>query len=524
LFPRGGGSPLVGFGLSRGAAFALAVLGGALQALSLAPLPLGGLQVVALALLVAVLPGASVRRGAALGLAFGFAWMLGTFFWLFVSMHRYGHLPAALAGVAVAALAAAMALYPAAGAAAFAAWAPASRWRAVVLWALLWLAGELARAQWLTGFPWGAAGYAQVDSLLAVLAPWLGVYGMGAAAAALAAWSALQALEARGARRLWALAPALALTLLPAWRGPDFTMPTTRLSVTLLQGNVPQDEKFDYTRLPATLAWHARALTAARSELVVAPETAIPLLPEQLPQGFWDRLTAHFAAGRSHALVGMPLGDLGAGYTNSVVGLAPAVGNRPGEYRYDKHHLVPFGEFIPPGFRWFVDAMRIPLGDFSRGPRAAPSFPVNGEWVAPNICYEDLFGEELAARWNGEHPAPTLLANVSNIGWFGETVAVDQHLHISRLRSLELQRPMLRATNTGATAVIDHRGQVTHRLAPYQRGVLEGDVTGRSGTTPFAWWASRLRLWPLWVLALAGIAWLAGPAMRRRRGRSSDQR
>ncbi len=220
----------------------------------------------------------------------------------------------------------------------------------------------------------------------------------------------------------------------------------------------------------------------------------------------------------------MPLGDLGAGYTNSVVGLAPAGGNAPGGYRYDKHHLVPFGEFIPPGFRWFVDAMRIPLGDFSRGPRAAASFAVRGEWVAPNICYEDLFGEELASRWNGEHPAPTLLANVSNIGWFGETVAVDQHLHISRLRSLELQRPMLRATNTGATAVIDHRGQVTHRLAPHQRGVLEGEVTGRSGATPFAWWASRLRLWPLWVLALAGIAWLAGPAMRWRRGRSSEQR
>ena len=108
--------------------------------------------------------------------------------------------------------------------------------------------------------------------------------------------------------------------------------------------------------------------------------------------------------------------------------------------------------------------MNIPLGDFERGPVAAPSFEVGGERVAPNICYEDLFGEELAARFVPEASAPTILANISNIGWFGRTIAVEQHLRISRMRSLELQRPMIRATNTGATAVIDHRG-VVHPLA-----------------------------------------------------------
>jgi apolipoprotein N-acyltransferase len=289
----------------------------------------------------------------------------------------------------------------------------------------------------------------------------------------------------------------------PAWRGPDFTQPTGTLSVQLLQGNVAQDEKFDWSRLPEALAWHVQALAESRADLVVAPETAIPLLPEQLPDGLWAQLQARFASGATLALVGVPLGDARQGYTNSVVGLGP--GPNPSAYRYDKHHLVPFGEFIPLGFRWFVDLMQIPLGDFNRGPLLAPAFAVGAERVAPNICYEDLFGEDLAARFADAALAPTVLANVSNIGWFGPTVAVDQHLQISRMRTLELQRPMLRATNTGATVVIDARGTVTHALAPHLRGVLSGSVQGRSGNTPFASVAARLGLWPLWLGALAVV-------------------
>jgi apolipoprotein N-acyltransferase len=178
-------------------------------------------------------------------------------------------------------------------------------------------------------------------------------------------------------------------------------------------------------------------------------------------------------------------------------------------------HLVPFGEFVPPGFRWFIDLMHIPLGDFARGPLDAPSFAFAGQRIAPNICYEDLFGEELARRFADPAAAPTVFANVSNIAWFGDTIAVPQHLHISRLRALEFQRPMLRATNTGATAVIDHRGRVTHRLEPFTRGVLDARVEGRDGLTPYARWASRLGLWPLAGLAAAVAAAFAAGVLRR---------
>jgi len=175
---------------------------------------------------------------------------------------------------------------------------------------------------------------------------------------------------------------------------------------------------------------------------------------------------------------------------------------------------VPFGEFIPRGFRWFTELMNIPLGDFNRGPVTAPSFVVKGERVAPNICYEDLFGEDLAARFVPETSAPTILANISNIGWFGETIAVAQHLQISRMRTLELQRPMIRATNTGATAVIDHRGVITKALAPFVRGELDATVEGRSGLTPFAAWAGRFGLWPLFGAAAATL--VVAIALRRR--------
>ena len=177
---------------------------------------------------------------------------------------------------------------------------------------------------------------------------------------------------------------------------------------------------------------------------------------------------------------------------------------------------MPFGEFIPPLFRWFTDLLQIPLGDFNRGAVGQPSFAWAGQRLAPNVCYEDLFGEELAARFTDAAAAPTIFVNVSNIGWFGDTVAIDQHLQISRMRALEFDRPVIRATNTGATAIVDHQARVTHMLPRYTRGVLTGEVQGRSGTTPFAWWASRYGLWPLWIVALAPVF----AALLRLRGRA----
>ena len=158
--------------------------------------------------------------------------------------------------------------------------------------------------------------------------------------------------------------------------------------------------------------------------------------------------------------------------------------------------------------------MNIPLGDFNRGSVGQPSFEVAGQRLAPHVCYEDLFGEELGARFIEPAKAPTIFVNVSNIGWFGNTVAIDQHLQISRMRALEFERPFVRATNTGATVIIDHHGVVTHSLPRHTKGVLKGEVEGRTGATPFAWWVSRLGLWPFWLM---GFGLVTVAAVRRRR-------
>ena len=463
------------------------------------------------------------RRAVLLGWLFALGWLAGTFWWLFISMHTYGGLNPVLAVAAVLGLAGFLALYYAAAAGAFVALASARVLKrqpvlSALLFAALWTLAELARGQWLTGFPWGAGGYAHVDGPLAFLARYVGVYGIGFVAAALAALLALSGhVRWRSGRTLVGAALLLALGAgLWGWRFCDVNLCYTPAAghkrlvteVALMQGNIPQDQKFvPGTGVADSLRWYGEQLRDVRTPLVVAPETALPLLPRQLPEGYWQALLDRFSGPNQAALLGVPLGDMEAGYTNSVVGMKAG---QAAPYRYDKHHLVPFGEFIPPFFRWFTEMMNIPLGDFTRGSVGQASFEWQGQRLAPNICYEDLFGEELAARFANPAAAPTAFVNVSNIGWFGNTVAIDQHLAISRMRALEFERPMLRATNTGATAIIDHRATVTHLLPRLTRGVLVGHFEGRTNITPFARWAAVAGLWPLWIgCALLVLACLA---------------
>jgi apolipoprotein N-acyltransferase len=463
------------------------------------------------------------RSGAAYGWVFSTAWLCGTFWWLFISMHTYGGLAAPLAATAVFALSAALALYYVLACALFVAFAPKNPLSAAAFFSAMWTVAELLRGSWFTGFPWGAGGYAHVDGPLAVYAPWIGVYGIGAIAAAIAALTAAAFRRSRG--RLFAVSAGVVLVLLcgPALvqvaRGEpanDASRSHGHLRLALLQGNIPQDEKFVPGGGVATaLRWYGDQLQHTTAPLVITPETALPLLPSQMPPGYLEAIASRYASGGQAAIVGLPLGD-GTTYSNSVLGF------RPGEtqpYRYDKHHLVPFGEFIPGLFRWFTDMMNIPLGDFQSGGLAQAPFMWQGQRIAPNICYEDLFGDEIGANFRNEADAPTILLNVSNIAWFGDSIAIDQHLAISRMRALEFQRPMVRATNTGATAIIDHHGRVTHQLPRLTRGVLEAEVEGRVGRTPYAMWVSRFGLWPLWGLALlVSIVTL----IVRRRGQERD--
>jgi apolipoprotein N-acyltransferase len=482
------------------------------------------LQLLAMALFAqALLSAASIKQAAWRSWLFSTAWLCGSIWWLYISMHTYGGLPSWLAAFAVLLLSSCLTLFYMLVCMLFKRVASVNTAYAAIIFAACWMLAEMARGTWLTGFPWGAVGYAHLDGPLAGLAPYIGVYGMSFVAAfAAMAWAhwlgRVQKTHYVGFVKVQGLA--MLTVLLAVWAfgwqakpaAPvDAGLPDAQnkaqnkaLDVTLLQGNIPQNEKFQAgTGIATALAWYAEQLQTSRSSLTITPETAIPVLPQQLPPGYWTQLAQPFLNGTQAALIGLPLGSHSQGYSNAVQGFKPSTAGLVAPYQYNKNHLVPFGEFIPPFAQWFIKLMQIPLGTFNRGGLDQPSFNWQGQRLGLNICYEDLFGEELAQRFANPATAPTILVNVSNIAWFGNTVAIDQHLNIARLRSMELARPSIRATNTGATVIIDAQGTVTQSLERHTRGALVGKVWGSTVITPYAWWVARFWLWPLWVFGLA---------------------
>lgn len=478
------------------------------------------LQILSMAGLVALLADAPrPRAAAATGYAFGLGWFLSGIWWLYISMHVYGEMPAWMAALAVVLFAGYLSIWPALAGGVWH-WLT-QRGRHGVLPALAfgatWALSEWLRGVVFTGFPWLGSGYPHTDGPLAGFAPLIGVYGITALAAAVAALlvTAVRAALRRAAmsdtapdansRRglVVALAlviglPALGFALAPiAWTTPV----GQPISVRLLQGNVAQDIKFEPVGIQRSLELYRDLITAEPADLVVTPETAFPVILQELPVDIAQAVRRHMESTGTTVLFGAAGADSPVDFTNSVFAIGP---EQPTLYRYNKHHLVPFGEFIPFGFHWFVDMMKMPLGDFRRGGLDQPAVPVRGIHVAPNICYEDLFGEEIAATLRQQPSPANMLANVTNLAWFGDTIALDQHLQISRMRALETRRPMLRATNTGMTAVVKPDGTVQARLPTFQLGTLAATVQGTQGLTPFVRWGNVPALAAcLIVLALA---------------------
>jgi apolipoprotein N-acyltransferase len=520
-------------GVAPGAA-AVALGAGVVYALSQGPAPHGLLQLASLAALCALIlwgPTRGLRQGASsptqgvspfqgflLGGLFGLSSFSLGLSWLHTSMHDIGGMPYVLAALAVLLFAAYLALYPAL-ALALTCWVmrgkPCSVLSGALALACSWLITEVARGAVFTGFPWLAVGYGQVDGPLAGVAALIGVHGLGALTVFLAALAAVGLAPGQSPKqRVVPLLLGIALILL-AWPiGPRHwvTPHGPALSVRLLQGNVPQDLKFDPHRAQQAMHDYLIGFEQSRAQLTVLPETAWTVPWSMTPPEWSERLLQQ--VGRGHAVaIGLPrwrkeTPDAPPQPANSVLLLAPHATDALRAPVYDKHHLVPFGEFIPPGFGWFVRMMQIPLGDFARGKVVQAPFELASQRIAFNICYEDLFGEEI--RQAVLRADASILANVSNLGWFGRSHALDQHLAIARLRSLETGRPMLRATNTGMTALVDAQGEVIARLEPHVQQALDVTVQGTRGLTPYVRWGHG----PALALATIALAWMA---WRRRR-------
>lgn len=498
-----------------------AFLLGAISVLGYAPFYVYPVAVLALAGLAMLwMRASSARAAAGTGFCFGLGLFAAGTSWVYVSLHDYGGMLMPIAAATTLLFCSYLALYPAVvGALMHRARAPRVM-ALLVLFPALWSAAEWMRGWIFTGFPWLALGYSQVPaSPLAGYAPLLGVYGVSLVSTVIAGALALTMerdrirrhlparLRARAVlleRPLWIAAALLAVGLifsLRAWTVPIDRHPTT---VALVQGNIPQELKWRPERARQTLIDYLELTRTTEARLVLLPETALPMFDIDLPQGYLDMLAAHVRKHDGDLLTGVPEYAGPGRFYNSVI----SAGSSPSQ-NYRKVHLVPFGDYFPLRgmLGWFMNLLDIPMSDFSRGEPDQRPMEVAGQRVAVNICYEDVFGEEIIRQL----PEATVLANFTNDAWWGRSLASRQHLQIAQMRSMETGRYMLRATNTGVTAIIDARGRLQAMAPEFETVVLTGEVIGHRGATPFVHWGN------LAFLVAAGVMIGAGFAAGKRR-------
>jgi apolipoprotein N-acyltransferase len=480
----------------------IAFLAGAATVLAFAPVGLYPLAWLGFGVLIHLLirhPQSALRTGFWFGLGLFGAGVS----WVYVSLHVFGAMPAVLAGIATLLFCALLALFTG-----FAAWlqarVPASDTvRACLLIPAAWTLGEWLRSWLMSGFPWLSAGYAAAGWPLQGYAPLFGVLGVSFVTVALA--GLLWTLIFKRRRVLPAGALVLVLVCAEALRHVPWTQPDgAPVPAALLQGNVAQEMKFRPERYARILETYARLAEGTRARLIVLPETALPRFYDAVDPAYLARLEAAAQRNQGDLLLGVPYRTSAHDYFNSVLTL----GSSPRQI-YHKRHLVPFGEFVPAGFGWVLRIVDIPLSDFARGKPGQPPLAVAGQLVAANVCYEDAFGDEIR---RSAAPA-TLLVNMSNVAWFGDSLAPAQHLQIARLRAIETGRAHLTATNTGITAAIDRDGRVRAKLPQFAEGRLEVEAQGYRGATLYM----RFGDWPAVVMSLLILA--APTVMARRRHR-----
>lgn len=470
----------------------LALLAGAGFPLAFAPFGIAPIAVVSLAVLFAAVRCLSRKRALLAAYLFGLgAFGAGTS-WLYVSIANYGNGPAV--GVfATASLVALLALFPL-GWAYVASFLP-RHWTGDILgvpaaWALV----EWVRTWAFTGFPWLLAGYSQTDTPLAGVAEIAGVLGVSwvtATIAAAVAWAATGPFSRRrAAAAVTLLAGAFALASLV---DRQWTMPSSASKdVVVVQGNTPQHEKWEPSQRASILALYQElTLPNLGAALIVWPETAVPAWLDEAQDFLADLATLARTRGSSIVL-GVPVRSADGNAFNAVV----VAGT---DHQYYKRHLVPFGEYIPwrSTFGKAFDVLGAPMSDFSPGAHPV-LLSAAGLSIGAFICYEAAFGSEVRVLAAGSD----LLINLSNDGWFGNSIGPHQHFQMTRMRAKEIGREIVRATNTGISAVIDHEGRIRAKAEQFRATTMRSEVVPRTGTTPYARWGDA----PLLVLCAALLA------------------
>jgi apolipoprotein N-acyltransferase len=470
------------------------------------------------AALFALIRGLPPRRAGWTGAAFGAGLFAFGTYWLYTCLHVFGLVPVWLTLVLQTILVASMCLYLAALCyLANRFWLKPGATRDWLVLPALWVLLEWLRGWLLSGLPWLSTGYAMIDSPLSGWAPAFGVYAVTWASATVSvAIYVLFAPAVRFSRRCLALAAAGLLFAVPVLLARhNWTQPAgAPLAIAAVQGAVPQDQKWQAKNRELTMQRYLRLSGEAwGSRLIIWPEASLPALAPDIQ----DYLKELAQQGRAHdADFAIGLVDYrpqSKEYFNGILVLGAGGGARAtgeaGEVWYYKRHLVPFGEYFPvPAFvRSWLRLMSLPYDDFTAGSRRQPVLSAAGEKLGLTICYEDAFGSQQLKVLR----KATLLVNVTNDAWFGDSTARHQHLQIARMRALEAGRYLVRAANDGITAVIDAQGTVVTRLPQFKEGVLRADVQPMKGLTPYA----RLGNYPV---VLGALLSLAVAVWRRRSG------
>lgn len=461
---------------------ALALISGALLPLAFSPFDISFVAILAPAMLFFLWLHISPRRALWRGLLFGLGMFGAGVTWIYVSIYEFGGVSLPLSIFLMTLFVIVLACFPALLGYFVTRFFPANiTLKLLLVFPAAWTLFEWIRGWFLTGFPWLYLGHSQIDTPLAGLSPVAGVYGISWAVAFSAGLLVMATLDTRGVMsRLRYLAVALVIWITAGLLNmQQWTQPVgIPLKVSLIQGNIAQDIKWTPDVLVPTLELYLR-LTREHwdSDLIVWPETAMPLFYHEA-RTFVDGLAQEARDNDTDILFGLPvLNERTQRYYNSMM----SVGHHSAFYH--KSHLVPFTEYLPLKKLLVnvVDFLQVPMSDFSKGNENQPPLAVAGQKAAISICYEGVFGEEVIRQL----PEATLLVNVSNDAWFGGSIGPHQHLQITRMRALETGRPLLRATNTGITAIVTPHGKLQALAKQFEVQVLTGTIQPMSGATPY---------------------------------------
>lgn len=457
----------------------LAFLAGSLSVLAFAPFNQPWISLIGLALLFHLWLGATPKQGFLSGLSFGLGLMGFGVSWVHNSIAQFGGVNQPLAWLITLGFVFALALYFG-----LAGWLSTRLARGKISSLLLvfpatWVLFEWLRGWLFSGFGWLSLGYSQIDVPLAGFAAVSGVYGISLALALSAALLSLW-------RSPWVLM--LPIIWLAGWQlqQVEWSHPAgDGFRASLVQGAVPQELKWQPQQFKPTLELYLGLTDEQKdSRLIIWPETAIPAFSKYVEDSFLRPLNERLASEGRDLLLGIPVQHKDGSYYNAMLSLGAS-----GREHYYKQHLVPFGEFMPLRFLLepLIEAFSIPMSEFTPGEAAQPLITLAGHQAGISICYEDSFGNEVATAL----PQAAFLVNTSNDAWFGDSLAPHQHLEIARMRALETSRYLLRATNTGISAIINHQGKLLETSPQFQPAVLSAEIQPLQGETLFARYGNK---------------------------------